>query len=330
MKRSRSVASRAGAFVIATALLAFAGSSLVAARGRAEVVERVVAVVNDDAIFLSELRTKAGPYLARAMSLPTEAQRLAAIDQIYAQVLEVLIQQRLVVQAAEDENITVTSADVEQAITTVRTEAGLSEAEFWEAVGLQGFATREEYRRDIRNQLIQYRVLNARVRGRVNITIEDVRRVYDERLARSRRSLAYVAADIIVRFPRDAGATDVLRARREAEAIHARLTDADSFDDAMEAHDGIELGRMAEGDLEPALEEAIAVLDEGEYTAPIQGSRGFHILLLRAREYAESDMESFEALQNEIYQEMLREAMETQQRLFLSELRREAHIEVRL
>ena len=45
---------------------------------RADVVERVVAVVNDDAVFLSELRTKAAPYLARAMSLPAR-QRDAAI-----------------------------------------------------------------------------------------------------------------------------------------------------------------------------------------------------------------------------------------------------------
>lgn len=316
--------------VLLLAAVAFVSAFSLAQTGRAEVVERVVAVVNDDAIFLSELRTKAAPYMERAMGAPTEAQRLAAIDQIYEQVLEILIQQRLVVQAAEEEDITVTAADVEQAITTVRTESGLSEAEFWEAVGLQGYATREEYRRDIRNQLVQYRVLNARVRGRVNITIEDVRRVYEERLARSRRSLAYVAADIIVRFPRDAGATDIAHARHEAEAIRASIENADDFDEMMDLHHGVELGRMAEGDLEPILEEAISGLEEGEVTPAIQGSRGFHILLLRAREYAESDMGSFESLQNEIYQEMLREAMTTQQRLFLEELRREAHIEVRL
>lgn len=313
-----------------SAALAFLVCSAVAQSGRAEVVERVVAVVNDDAIFLSELRLKAGPYLARAMSLPTERQRIAAIDQIYAQVLELLIQQRLVTQAAEDEDITVTSADVDQAIETVRRESGLSEDEFWEAVGLQGYTTREAYRRDIRNQLVQYRVLNARVRGRVNITIEDVRRVYDERVARARRSLAFVAAQILVRFPADAGATDVLRARREAEAIRASISSEEDFEAAMEEHGGRELGRLAEGDLDGALEEAIAVLEPGDVTQPIQGPRGFHILLLRAREYAESDLPPFEAMQNEIYQEMLQEAMQTQQRLFLEELRREASIEIRL
>lgn len=74
----------------------------------------------------------------------------------------------------------------------------------------------------------------------------------------------------------------------------------------------------------------MAGLDEGEITEPVQGSRGFHILLLRARELAESDLPPFEELQNEIYQEMLQEAMQTQQRLFLEELRREATIEIRL
>jgi peptidyl-prolyl cis-trans isomerase SurA len=312
------------------AAVAFAVCTALAQSGRAEVVERVVAVVDDEAIFLSELRLKAAPYLSRAMSLPTERQRLAAIDQVYAQVLELLIQQRLVTQAAEDEDITVTSSDVDEAIATVRRESGLSEEEFWEAVGLQGFATREAYRRDVRSQLVQYRVLNARVRGRVNITIEDVRRVYDERVARARRALAYVAAQILVRFPADAGATDLARARREAEAIRASIVSEADFETAMSEHNGRELGRLAEGDLDPALEEAVAGLEPGQVSEPIQGSRGFHILLLRAREYAESELPPFEEMQNEIYQEMLQEAMQTQQRLFLDELRREAHIEIRL
>jgi len=301
------------------AAVAFAVCTALAQSGRAEVVERVVAVVDDEAIFLSELRLKAAPYLSRAMSLPTERQRLAAIDQVYAQVLELLIQQRLVTQAAEDEDITVTSSDVDEAIATVRRESGLSEEEFWEAVGLQGFATREAYRRDVRSQLVQYRVLNARVRGRVNITIEDVRRVYDERVARARRALAYVAAQILVRFPADAGA-----------AIRASIVSEADFETAMSEHNGRELGRLAEGDLDPALEEAVAGLEPGQVSEPIQGSRGFHILLLRAREYAESELPPFEEMQNEIYQEMLQEAMQTQQRLFLDELRREAHIEIRL
>src|SRR5262249_32587478 len=129
----------------------------------ADVIERVVAVVNDDAIFLSDLRARAAPFMSRAMGAPTEAQRLQAIQTIYRQVLDHLIDQKLVEQAAEEDEIVVSDADVDSAIDNVRQQSGLGEAEFWDAVAEQGFGTEVEYRIDIRQQLIHFRLLNARM-----------------------------------------------------------------------------------------------------------------------------------------------------------------------
>lgn len=326
MTRARTLATRA----LALTLLSSALGLLAAARSRADVVERVVAVVNDDAIFLSDLRTKAAPFLERAMTLPNERQRQEAIRTVYEQVLEVLINQRLILQAAEEDDITVSTSDVDDALATMRSESGLEEAEFWDAVAAQGFASREAFRRDIREQLLQYRVINARVRSRVNITEEDVRARYDETVAQARRSARFTAADIVISFGADPSATELAAARRRAEAIRAEIEGEDDFEDAMREHHGFELGTLDEGDLEPDLEAALAELDEGDISPAVRGSRAFHILLLRGRELGSDEVDPYEDVWQDLYREMLEDAMERQQELFIDELRRAATIDRRL
>src|SRR5262245_21345143 len=89
------------------------GSDAVA---RSEVIERVVAVVNDDAIFLSELRRRAAPFLEQVLSGANETKRRERIDKLYDQFLKELVDEQLIEQTARKLSITVSSAEVDQAI----------------------------------------------------------------------------------------------------------------------------------------------------------------------------------------------------------------------
>lgn len=301
-----------------------------APRAEGEVIERVVAVVNDDAIFLSELRVKAAPRLASAMaSARTEAERLAAIRRIYEEELERLIDERLITQAASAENITVSATDVENAIANVRSQTRLSAEQFWQLVREQGF-TETEYRRDIRQQLLRYKVLNQRVRGRVNITEEDVRRRFDELVAQARRRARYNAAFVLIPVPDGASATEVASLARRAAEVRAAIHDVESFEEAIADHGGGELGWLSEGDLEEELERALASLDVGEISNPVRGASGFFIFLLRERDTGTAALPRYEAVRMDIYRQMLQDAMTRQERIFIEELRRSGTIERRL
>ncbi|MBW2464699.1 MAG: SurA N-terminal domain-containing protein, partial [Deltaproteobacteria bacterium] len=112
------------------------GSAPAAAQTQAErdVIERVVATVNDDAIFLSELRRRAVPFLEQAMGAPTEVERMAALEALYAQLLDALVDEQLIQDAARDMQVRVTNTDVSSAIDNVRDQSQLSDDEFWSAV----------------------------------------------------------------------------------------------------------------------------------------------------------------------------------------------------
>ena len=90
----------------------------------------------------------------------------------------------------------------------MRRQSGLEENRFWEAVREQGF-TDKQYREDVRKQLLRLKVINQRVRSRVNISEETVRETYDDRVRQGRRTQRFNAAHIFFPLPETASATAV-------------------------------------------------------------------------------------------------------------------------
>ena len=78
---------------------------------RAEIIEGVIATVNDEPIFLSELRQQAAPFLPRIYASGSPAEQQANIDALFSEILEKLIDQELIEQAAREMQVRVTSAD---------------------------------------------------------------------------------------------------------------------------------------------------------------------------------------------------------------------------
>jgi peptidyl-prolyl cis-trans isomerase SurA len=295
-----------------------------AAQADGEVIERVVAVVNDQAVFLSDLRRRAAPFLEQAMSAPSQSQRASLLERLYAQMLDQLVDEELIRQAAQRMDIRVSNADLEHAITNVQEQNELSDEEFWQAVRAQGYSE-AQYRSDLRRQLLRLKVINTRVRGRVNITEEDVRREYEQAVRRENRRLRFRASHLFLPLPAQPSATDVAAVRDEADTIRDALT-AETFADAVASHGGGELGWLSQGDLPEELENALMTLAPNEISEPVRGPSGFHIFLLHERETAASGAPSYEDVKDEIYRHMLDEAMTRQEGLFLEELRRGAVI----
>lgn len=311
-------------------LLLAALITLSAARASAtEVIERVVAVVDEEAILLSELRQQAAPFLEQALSdATTDAQRKERVKTIYKQLLDQLVNQKLIQQTANEMKITVSKTEVDQAIANVRQQNNLDENAFWDAVRAQGY-TPEQYRQDIRKQLISLKVTNQRIRSRANVSDEEIRERYELNLRQARRALRFRAAHIYFELSPTASATEVRNVRQTAEAVRAKLT-RENFDSAVEKYGGGDLGWLSQGDLPEALEQTLLSLAVNEISEPVRGPSGYHIFILRERQSGSQTMPSFEEAREEIRQKLMEEAMSRQQKLFLEQIRRKAIIEIRL
>lgn len=289
----------------------------------ADVVERVVGTVNNDAIFLSDLRARAAPFLPQVAEARTEAERKSRLKDLYEELLTLLIDEKLIRQIASQSGIRVTDADVDLAVENLRVQNNLTEEQFEEALEAQGFSE-EQYRRDLKKQLVRLKVMNERVRARVNITEEEVHARYEERARESGSELRYRVSHVLIPVEDTASATDVAAVRQKAEELRAKLT-PENFAAETEELGGGDLGWISPGDLPKELEQSLGSLRIGEISQPIRGNTGFHIFFVQDRQVG-SDFPTYDEMKQELYREMLDVAMTRQEKIFLEEIRRKAVI----
>jgi peptidyl-prolyl cis-trans isomerase SurA len=302
------------AFVVALAA-SFATSA------GADVVERVVATVNNEAIFLSDLRTRAVPFLPQVAEASTETERMSRLKELYEELLTHLVDEQLIRQLANDSGIRVTDADLDSAIENLRLQNNMTEEQFQEALEGQGF-TKAQYRRDLKRQLLRLKVMNERVRSRVNVTEEEVRARYEQRAREQGSELRFQVSHVVLPVTEGASAIQVAAKRQEAVTLRASLT-PENFNARAAKLGGGDLGWLSQGDLPEELERELMRLNAGEISAPVRGSSGFHIFFLQDRQVG-AGFPSYDEMKQELYREMLDSAMTRQEKIFLDEMRRKA------
>ncbi len=294
---------------------------LTANSASADVVERVVATVNNEAIFLSDLRKRAVPFLPQVADASTETERMSRLKDLYEELLSHLIDEQLIRQLASSSGIRVTDADADHAIENLRLQNNMTEEQFQQALDGQGF-TEAQYRKDLKRQLIRLKVMNERVRSRVNVTEEEVRARYEQRAREEGNELRFQVSHVVVPLAEGASAIQVAAKRQEAQTLRATLT-PENFNARAAGLGGGELGWLSEGDLPEELERALSPLNAGEISAPVRGASGFHIFFLQDRQVG-TNFPSYEEMKQELYREMLDAAMVRQEKIFLDEMRRKA------
>lgn len=316
--------------------LALVAVLLAARPASAEVVERIVAVVNDDIVLLSELRDRLQPYLAEIRALPSEVEREARLAQAQREMLQAMVDENLITQQARRSNVTVTAEEVDRAIQNVIRANRMSREQFIQALTGQGMSY-AQYTIDVRRQLLALKVLNARVRGRINITTEDVRDAYNQTVRQVRMADSFVGAHIFIRVAQSAGPREIASARARAERALTRARGGEAFEDVARAltdddasrEAGGSLGDHVHGQLDPALDDVFLNLEPGEVADEVvRTPLGFHVLKLVSR--AASEVQPFEAVREGLYQQLVEREMGRQQQLWLKELRRRAFLQTRL
>jgi peptidyl-prolyl cis-trans isomerase SurA len=296
---------------------------LIANSANADVVERVVATVNNEAIFLSDLRKRAVPFLPQVAEASTETERMARLKELYEELLTFLVDEQLIRQLASSGGIRVTDADVDNAIENLRLQNNMTEEEFKEALESQGLS-QGQYRQDLKRQLIRLKVMNERVRSRVNVTEEQVRSRYEQRARAEGSGLRFQVSHVVVPVAEGASAIQVAAKRQEAETLRASLT-PENFNARAPQLGGGDLGWLTQGDLPEELERALLPLNAGEISNPVRGGSGFHIFFLQDRQVG-AGFPSYDEMKQELYREMLDAAMTRQEKIFLDEIRRKAVI----
>jgi peptidyl-prolyl cis-trans isomerase SurA len=318
------------------AALLLGACSLLAPTARAVVVERVVAVVGEKAILLSDLRNRAKPFMVRIQQqLPAGAQRNAATSQVFRDVLSRMIDEHLEQRAANRANIVVTAEEVDSAIDRIADQNGIPVEELVGEAVRSGMSEKE-YRREIRRQVLDAKLMNLRLQGRIRVTEDDLRAEYRSIVTGERQGLAFRVAWITLPVAPTAEPSEVAEVRELGERIARQVREGGDFaalarkysTDAKTRDSGGLLPRMKPGQLPRALDRIVESMDVGEVSAPVRIGDRLYVIHLVERE--DSQLPSYEEAQAELQNRVYLRKMDQARRRWLDQLRRRTHVEIRL
>src|SRR5690606_19924413 len=128
----------------------------VPARAEAVVVERIVAVVGEKAILLSDLRRRARPFLLQLYArVPEGPQRAAAESRIMSDLIERIVDEELEALAATRDAMRVTAEEVDKALQNIARASGMPLPQLLENIKADTGMTEVEYREEIRRQVLE-------------------------------------------------------------------------------------------------------------------------------------------------------------------------------
>ena len=306
---------------------------------RASIVERVVAVVGEKPILLTELQHRARPFLARIYgSTPNPAQRSAHETEMYRQLLNRMIDDRLEEHAADRAHLSVTPEEIDNAIKNVSKANNIQPSALISEAKRQGL-TEQDYRDELRRQLLEGKLVQLRVRGRVRITDQDGRAMYERSLKESGSQAQTEVRILAMRVPPGADSA-VLKARQLlAEDIVTRARAGEDFcklvtqfsdDQATLATCGSR-GPLPLDGLIPGVQSAVQGLKPGELADPITfGTSSVDEAILIVQLVSAPRVPQYDEVKESMMERAFGEAMDRQRKLWLDELRRGVYVDSRL
>ena len=295
------------------------------------VLDRVAAVINNAVILESELHVRLLPLSGDLQKISDERERNRRRKKLLSQILEDMISEELIVQAARDAKLKVEPKEINAAIDEIKKQNNLDDSGLKQALAMQGF-TLATYKRDVKRQIMRMRSINMLVRPRVTITDEDVRARYDEMSRRSaavsKVHLKHVLIELAQRSEEQ-----VARAKSRAAEVIEQAKNGKAFaelakqysDDRATVTSGGDLGWIERGSLPTEWEVIVFSMDKGEVRGPISGPNGLHVFYVE--DLKKSDLKPFAELKEQLRNELYRKEMDKQTLLWLEELRKKAHIE---
>lgn len=322
--------------------------ALAPARAEAIVVERVVAVVGEKAVLQSDLRERARPFLVQLYAqLPPGPQRAASESKIFGQLLDKMVDEELELLAADRANVTVSSEDIDTSIRNIARLGRMSVQGLYDDVKRTTGMSEQEYRQEIRRQVMEGKLLNRLVQDRIRLTEQEVEAMYQRVVEQERRVRAYHPAWIVIRLGQNPTQQTIDAALAKANGIVAQARAGADFAALAMQHSEDPSTQSMGGDLDvrapagsPAaqagkhrrlaqsLEAEALKLEPGEVSAPFRFKDAIVVMHLISRQ--PSRYASYEAAKPEMIQRVRAEKLEVAKKKWLKDLRKRTHVDVRL
>jgi peptidyl-prolyl cis-trans isomerase SurA len=300
-------------------------------RADSTVVEEIIARVNNQIITRSE-------YQRSKEQTKQEAQQQdpAHADKTYAErekdVLRGLIDQQLLLERGKDLDITA-DTEIVKRLDQMRKQMNLGSMEELEEEAKKQGISFEDFRQNLKNQIITQQVIGREVGSRMNLTQEEVQKYYEQHKQEFSQPEEIRLSEILVATKSD-DAEQITAAQTKAEGLLAEIRKGTNFEDVAKkssegpsAAQGGDLGYFKRGVLAKELEDKTFAMKAGEVSDPIRTRQGF--VILKVVEHHDAGIPPFKEVEARVQDAIYTERIQPALRGYLTHLRENAYIDIK-
>ncbi len=319
--------------IIGTLFFCVFGYPFVTTTKGAEIVDRIVAVVNDEVITLIELNNTLKPYMEKIQSLgyPQDKEQ-ELLFKVRKDMLDRLINQKIEDQEIKRSKVEISEEQVDKTIERVKETNYLTDEQLRAALAKDGL-TIEEYRSKIKDQILRERLVALKVKSKIVITKEDIKAYYEKHIKEYGGKQKYHLRNIIMKVPLFLGSEKKLEIKAKMDEILEKLKAGESFkalaakySESPAASDGGDLGEFEFDALSPQLQNAIEKIKPGEFTSVLDTDQGYQIFFIE--EIVNTPGKTLEEMSPEIERILFNESIDNKYQAWIGNLRKESVVKI--
>ncbi len=295
------------------------------------ITDRVVAVVNQEAITLSEVEKLVN---AGEVSAQDRLERQKKIRELRLRKLESLIEEKLIDQEVKRSGVKVPSKDVEAHLEEFKRRNSATQEDLEKALANEGM-TLEAFKKQIEKRMLRAKLIQWAVKSEIKAGEKDLRSFYESHGDLYRNTESYRPAHIMFAVRKDAASKEVTEIRNKCEKVLEKVRSGEDFgemallysQDASNKDRG-DLGYFKKGELLPIFEKEALRLKIGEVSGIIRTDFGFHILKLLDRKGGGPP--PYEEVKDRVKSDYFEKEAEKAFKEFLTTLKEKSVIEIKM
>ena len=253
---------------------------------RTILLDQIVAIVNEEVITLNELDLAVATAKNNLIQQNIEPPDLESLQ---GQVLETLVMKSIQLQHAKEIGMSVSDSELDETILRIADENQLSLQEFYAVLEQDGIGF-NQFRKDIRDEIIMARLRERQISSQVNVTEGEVDNFLRTQETSATGNEEYLLAHIYISVTEHMDNLKILEKSQRAEEALKRLQDgaefshvAAEFSDAPDAMSGGVMDWRPITQMGPTFAQLLSPLEIDEITPVVQSPTGFHIFKLLDR-----------------------------------------------
>ena len=285
--------------------------------------DAIIAVVNDDAITLKDLRQYVSSIASQLRVENKSPEEIQQIMQEYEQKgLDKLIEDKLILAAANDKGIEVRDDIITKRLQEIK-DRYPSEDDFLKAIGTEGMTVSDLQQKLTDQMKVKYEI-DMEVRDKVFVNPQDVTDYYNNHTVDFDRKPMVNLQSVFVSFDK----YSKQEARSRAAEARSRMLAGEDFDKVSQTYsDSSSVGEVEQGQMASGVENVVFNLKLEEVSDPVEVENGIYVF--KAIGISPGKQQSLAEVKDQIYNKLLDDQFQIKFKAWVDKLRSKAYVEIK-